>query len=150
MRRFQSAAERESEGRKKGYSGTLEADLWRSEAKIEALANPSNGATMTYRRGERGDIVAEEKDEVPRNKEDGLERWRKEMELMFLRGGDGDFDYAVVDQGEEYDDRGVEEREEEEKWFEEEEPSWAAALEAEEAGEMEEIDLNGQTGVLDY
>jgi hypothetical protein len=39
VRRFQSPAEREAEGRRKGFAGVLEADLWRAEARRdEALA----------------------------------------------------------------------------------------------------------------
>ena len=97
---------------------------------------------MRYRRDASGEIVAEEKDEVPQNKEDGMQRWRKEMELMFLRGDDGDFDYKIVDESEDFDDRGVQEREEEEKWFEKEEPSWIE--------EKKNDGLMGETGVQDY
>ncbi|KAI7081350.1 hypothetical protein KC356_g9170 [Hortaea werneckii] len=37
IRQFQTAEEREQEGRQRGYTGKLEADLIRSEAKLEAL-----------------------------------------------------------------------------------------------------------------
>lgn len=131
----------------------LEADLWRAEAKIESLANPDHAASVRYRRGENGEIVPEEKDEVPMSKDEGLEYWRKEMEMRFLRGGDTDFDYSVVDASEDYDDQGVEEREEEEKWFEEEEPTWID-VDADEVGELGTDDapksLTGQTGVQDF
>lgn len=126
----------------------LEADLWRAEAKVGALANPDQAALMRYRRDASGAIVAEEKDEVPMNKEEGIQRWRQEMELMFLRGDDVDFDYQGVDESEDYDDRGVQEREEEEKWFEEEEPRWVKAID-DEVGGAEGL-LTGQTGVQDY
>lgn len=119
----------------------LEADLWRAEAKVGALANPDHAASMRYRRDASGAIVAEEKDEVPMNKEEGIQRWRQEMELMFLRGDDADFNYKGVDESEEYDDRGVQEREEEERWFEQEEPSWVKAIDE---------GVTGQTGVQDY
>lgn len=66
---------------------------------------------------------------------------------MFLRGDDPDFDYKGVDESEEYDDRGVQEREEEERWFEKEEPSWVEESD-EHAGRAE--GLRGQTGVQDY
>lgn len=125
----------------------LEADLWRSEAKMDAFANPKRSAT--WRRDDRdtsGDIM-EEKDEVPENKDDGLQRWRKEMELMFLRGADPDFDYKEVDGSEEYDDRAVQEREAEERWFEMEEPSWVEGSK-QDVGRAE--GLTGQTGVQDY
>ena len=125
----------------------LEADLLRSEAKIDALSNPGHAALMRYRRDASGVIVAEERDEVPKNQEEGIQRWRKEMELMFLGGDDPDFDYKRVDESEDYDDRGVQEREEEERWFEREEPCWIVdsdqdAIKAE--------GLTGQTGFQDY
>ncbi|KAK4690144.1 hypothetical protein P7C71_g6580, partial [Lecanoromycetidae sp. Uapishka_2] len=143
-----SAAEREAEGRRKGYSGVLEADLWRSEAKIDALAHPDHAASMRYRRDDCGEIVAEEKDDVPINKEDGVRRWRREMEMRFLRGDDVDFDYKMVDDGEQYDDRAIEEREEEERYFENEEPAWATAEGLN--GSLDPEALTGQTGVQDY
>jgi len=146
VRRFQTPAEREAEGRSKGYSGVLEADLWRAEAKVEALANPQNFVAMSYRRGKDGEILAEEQDEVPANKGEGMRRWRKEMELRFLRGQDDDFDYSIVDQSEEYDDRGVEEREEEERWFAEEEPEWVAGEDGDKSNER----IEGETGIQDY
>ncbi|CAD6570173.1 MAG: hypothetical protein ASARMPRED_003529 [Alectoria sarmentosa] len=145
VRRFQTPIEREAEGRKKGYSGTLEADLWRSEAKIGALAKPNHAALIRYGRDTSGVIVAE--DEDPKNKEEGIQRWRKEMELMFLRGDDADFEYKGVDESEQYDDRGVQEREEEERWFEKENPSWVEERD-QDAGRAE--GLKGQTGVQDY
>ena len=138
IRRFQTPTEREAEGRKKGYSGTLEADLWRSEAKTQALAN--------NKRDEAGQIVAETEDEVPVSKEEGMERWRREVEMRFLKGEDGEFEYGAVDQSEEFDDRGIEEREEEEKWFEEEEPKWVGGPEEESTVKS----LQGQTGVQDF
>ena len=103
---------------------------------------------MRYRRDTSGEIVAEEKDEVPGSKEDGIQRWRKEMEMRFLRGDDEDFDYTNVDESEEYDNRSVEEREEEEQWFEDEEPAWTMADESNEAADAKT--LIGQTGVQDY
>jgi len=147
VRRFQSPTEREAEGRKKGYSGTLEADLWRSEAKVEALAHSTDTSSMTYLRGKNGEIIEEEKDEIPKDKEEGLNRWRKQIELIFLRGDDTDFDYSKVDGSEEYDDRAVEEREAEESWFEEQEPEWAIDEDTPSAFERKP---DGQTGVQDF
>ena len=147
MRRFQTPAEREEEGRKKGYSGVLEADLWRSEAKIEALTNTQDAGAMTYKRGPDGEILAEEGDEVPKTKEEGMQRWRKAMELRFLGGRDEDFEYSIIDEGEEFDDRGVEEREEEEKWFEEEEPQWVGDAQDD---RTQELHVEGETGVQDF
>src|ERR1700753_1907562 len=117
IRRFQTPAEREAEGRQKGYSGILEADLYRSEAKLDAIRHPDPNSMFTYRRGPDGEILAEDRDEVPANKEEGRARWRWEMEARFLRGGDDDFDYDVVDKNPEYDDRVLEEREGQAKDF---------------------------------
>lgn len=148
IRRFQTTAEREAEGRRKGYSGTLEADLLRSEAKLDALAHPDPDQTFSYRRGPNGEILAEEQDEVPTSKEEGYARWKWEMEMRFVRGGDGDFEYGKVDGSEDYDDRGVEEQEAEEKWFDEEE----AMFVTEEGGltRSKSRELRGETGVQDF
>lgn len=102
---------------------------------------------MTYRRGEGGEIIAEDKDEVPKDKEDGLARWRKQMELVFLKGDDQDFDYALVDQSEDYDDRRLEEREVEENWFGEEEPEW---ITDDKVFDPSKTLLTGQTGIQDF
>lgn len=156
VRRFQSASEREADGRSKGYSGVLEADLYRSEAKLAALAgnqdsdiasephSSSNPAVpfVSYIRGENGEVLPEEEDEVPKSKEEGLERWKFEMTLRFLRGEDQDFDYKAVDENDVLDP--IENQEKEEKWFDEEEPEWV--------GEEEEgtDTIGGETGIQDF
>jgi hypothetical protein len=162
IRRFQSAAEREADGKAKGYSGILEADLYRSEAKLAALAqethpspsssshptslNPSSSFPSTstseplipfvsYLRGPKGEIISEDGHEI-KSKEEGFERWKFEMTVRFLRGADEEFEYGDVDESEEYDE--LERRESEERWFDEEEPEW----DGEEGG--------GETGVQDF
>lgn len=134
IRRFQTPAQREAEGKAKGYSKTLEADLYRSEAKLAALAGkpldrPSNGAVaasedLTYVPGPDGEVLPEDPDEIPKDREEGLERWKEAMTLRFLQGKDGDFEYEAVDESEEWDV--VERQDAEEKWFEDEEPEWAS------------------------
>lgn len=141
VRRFQTTAEREAEGRAKGYSGVLEADLFRSEAKLDALAHPDPNSTFQYKRGPNGEILEEETDEIPTSKEEGLSRWRWEMEMRFLRGDDHDFDYATVDDSEEWDDRTQEERDRQDEYFSQEEPSWNL-----EAGRQ----VSGETGIQDF
>ncbi|OAX82793.1 hypothetical protein ACJ72_02848 [Emergomyces africanus] len=143
IRRFQTATEREEEGRAKGYSGVLEADLMRSEAKMEALAHPDPNATVTYTRGPNGEILAEDQDEIPETKEEGAERWHWEMELRFLRGADHEFDYNTVDQNEEYDDW----NEEQERYFDDEEPEFM--LDKDDEGHQKE-ELQGETGIQDF
>lgn len=150
----------------KGYAGVLEADLWRSEAKMEALrldsaaksarsaALPGSGLDEEDETGTRstsdwnGMIDDDEIYEGLANKEEGLRMWREEMEMRFLAGLDEDFDYDGVDAGQE--DDGSEEESEEEKWFNEEEASW---LEVGEGGENEnglKLALKGETGVQDF
>lgn len=155
---------------KKGYAGVLEADLWRSEAKMESLRRDSTtkpahstglsadelgkeditGPRRTSDQGKDGRINDDVIDEAPTNKEEGLQMWREEMEIRFLAGLDEDFKYDDVDAGQE-DDGSEEEREEEEKWFNEEEESW---LGEGERGEENEINLKsvlkGETGVQDF
>ena len=114
---------------------------------MDAISNPESAVSTSYSRDTSGNIVAEEKDEVPETKDEGMQRWRKEMELMFLGGADPDFDYAEVDRSEDYDDRVLQEREAEERWFEKEEPSWVEESEHD-AGRAGS--LTGQTGVQDY
>lgn len=141
IRRFQTPSEREAEGRKKGFSGTLQADMERAEAKVAALANPDPDAVISYRRGPCGEIVEEERDEVPETKEEGWERWRFAMEMRFVGGRDDDFEYEGVDGSEEWDDRGEEDR---------------VALEDYLAGEEERFlradggSPEGETGVQDF
>jgi len=152
VRRFQSAAEREAEGRSKGYSGVLEADLYRSEAKLAALAGHPPGEEsrsgtetvskhVTYIRGPDGQILPEDPDEIPKTKREGMERWISEMTVRFLNGQDEDFSYKDVDESDAWD--AIENREAEEQWFEEEEPQWADDASTAAAG-------HGETGVQDF
>jgi hypothetical protein len=121
----------------------LETDLWRSEAKIQALANPDPNSSFSYRRGPNGEILAEEQDEIPENKEEGEKRWHWEMEMRFLRGGDTDFDYKIVDECDEYDDW----NEEQERYFDEEIPEWL--VESDREGDTA-TKLQGETGIQDF
>lgn len=142
VRRFKSPAEREAEGKRKGFSGILEADILRGEAKMEALQHPDPESLFTYKRGPDGEILAEEKDEVPLDKADGLQQWILAMETRFIRGADDDFTYEEVDENEEYDDRTIEEQEAAEKYFDEEEPQFVE--------KTRNAELQGETGIQDF
>ncbi|EED17606.1 conserved hypothetical protein [Talaromyces stipitatus ATCC 10500] len=144
IRRFQTPAEREAEGRTKGFSGILQADIQRSEAKLDALAHPNPNAMLSYRRGSNGEIVAEDKDDIPANKEEGMQRWKWEMEMRFLKGADYDFDYKTVDENDEYDDW----NEEQERYFDEEEPEWI--FDKGQEGDVQKDKLIGETGIQDF
>lgn len=150
IRKFQSAAEREADGRKKGYSGILEADLYRSEAKLEALR--SNSAERAKQSSPMKHVAAgnsesdqpkseataglnSDLEEIPSTKEEAEELWKHHMTLRFLRGEDTEFDYQEVDEGVAWDD--IEAREAQEKWFNEESPD-------------EDGTIAGNTGIQDF
>lgn len=141
VRYFQSAEQREKEGRAKGYAGTLEANLLRSEAKLEALRHPDPNSPMVYTKAPDGSItgVEQDVDEPPRGKEAGWEQWKDVMSSRFVRGDDEDFDYATVDGNEDFGDRDEEERIKLDEY-----------LEGEEARFVGEGTPKGETGVQDY
>lgn len=143
IRRFQNASEREAEGQRKGFSGVMAADLWRAEAKKEALRQPHPHSLFTYGRGPNGEILEEDKDEKPMNKEEGKAWWVDEMTQRFLRGDDDDFDYKKVDANDRYNDP-EEERDIQDAWFE----SMGSDFDSD--GEGKEKVLTGETGVQDY
>ncbi|KAJ5512528.1 hypothetical protein N7463_002080 [Penicillium fimorum] len=143
IRRFQTAQEREAEGRAKGFSGVLETDLLRSEAKMEAISHPDPNAMMSYTRGPDGEILAEDRDEIPPNKEEGERLWRWEMGLRFMQGNDSDFDYTTVDQNEDYDDHS----DKQDQYFEDEEPEWVVDGTR---GDDARPNLQGETGIQDF
>jgi len=142
VRRFFTPADREIERRQKGYAGSLEADLLRSEAKLDEAQHPD--PDTTYARTETGEIVANVGDEEELSKEEAYERWYAAMEQRFLDGNDADFDYGAVDESEEYDDRRAEERDAEEEYFDREEPDFGPREGEVKAG------LEGETGVQDF
>jgi hypothetical protein len=107
---------------------------------MEALAHPDPNAMLSYRRGSDGEIIAEDKDDIPADKEEGERRWRWEMEMRFLKGADYDFEYHTVDDNDEYDDW----NEAQEHYFEEEDPEWLLD------GNQGASKLQGETGVQDF
>ncbi|KAL2183540.1 hypothetical protein L209DRAFT_694418 [Thermothelomyces heterothallicus CBS 203.75] len=127
IRRFQTPAEREAEGRAKGYARVLEGSLLRGEERLAKLREQT--------------LVP-----PPRTREEGRAQWEEYLRDRFIRGEDDDFDYSLVDDNEEYD---VFERvDREEAWFEDEEPQWATSDEEGEGGK-EKI-LQGETGIQDF
>ncbi|RPA83344.1 hypothetical protein BJ508DRAFT_71186 [Ascobolus immersus RN42] len=63
IRRFQTAKEREEEGRKKGWSGVLYADLERAEAKMEAVRREEAALERIRKEKEQEEDDGEEKHE---------------------------------------------------------------------------------------
>ena len=144
IRRFQTPAEREAEVRQKGYAGTLEADLLRSEAKLSEVQEPSDTGVV-YARTTRGEIISTAPEDEAISQAEATERWQEIMTERFLKGEDRDFDYRSVDENEEYDDRKAEERDFEDEWFDEEKPDSSPR-----EGETEKQILEGETGIQDF
>lgn len=142
IRRFQTARERETEGQRKGFSGQMSTDLWRAEAKKDALKHTDPKSLFVYSRGPQGQIVEEDKDEVPMTKEEGKAWWMDEMTQRFLSGADDDFDYKTVDGNDKYDDE--KERDIQDAYFDSMESDFDSD------GEGKEKVLTGETGIQDY
>ena len=102
---------------------------------------------FSYERGPDGEILAEEQDEIPADKEEGQRMWRWEMEMRFVRGGDPDFDYHTVDSSDEYDDHMIEELEAQERYFDEQEPEFVMD---DGVSTTKNAELQGETGIQDF
>lgn len=128
----------------------LEADLYRSEAKLAALAGSHNQEILEnsgsrapsyqvrYIRGPNDEILPEDPEDIPKSKEEGLKRWKDEMTMRFLSGEDTDFSYKEVDECDDWDT--IENLEAEDRWFDEEEPAWVG----------ENSFGDGDTGIQDF
>lgn len=140
VKRHQSAAEREAEGRAKGYGRTLEADLVRGETKLADLreAPLSSGSQAPCRTAMMTTGVEETWDLPAESKTHGLELWQAFLTNRFVKGQDEEFEYAAVDGNDEYD--GLASMEAEEQWFDDEEPARVDNV----------ARLEGETGVQDF
>ncbi|QIW94782.1 hypothetical protein AMS68_000300 [Peltaster fructicola] len=112
VRRFMTTEERETHGQDRSLASMLEANLTRSEAKIEALEHPDPDDPLVYVKTDDGTIVGIERDEAarPDNREDAWERWKDYITQKFLQGKDEDADYTAIDENEAYDDSAEEDR----------------------------------------
>lgn len=119
----------------------LEANLVRSEARLEALEHPDPNSPLVYTRAQDGSIIAQEQDadDRPLDKEDGWRKWMELLGLRFVRGDDADFDYATVDDNDEYDDRDEEGRRTLEMYLDGEEEQFVG-----------DGRPSGQTGIQDF
>jgi len=156
VRRFQSATEREVDGKAKGYSRILEADLLRGEAKLDKLRGSAPGKpAQPSDKTETSPITAapsawldtEAELPPPKSREEGRERWHRYLADRFIHGRDEDFDYSLVDGNEDYDTQARRERTD--AWIEDEEPSWAGP-DGEPVGGPPTGPLEGETGIQDY
>jgi coiled-coil protein DUF2052 len=152
IRQHQTPAEREADGKQKGYSRVLEGDLARGEARLADLAKkaeesaetPPGSATAI---GARANPAAVDLDLfAPEGKDEARARWRDFLADRFVYGQDEDFDYDVVDFDEAYDV--MERRDAEDAWFEEEDPEWVS--EPDEKSDQRRESRSGETGVQDF
>ncbi|GKT66635.1 coiled-coil domain-containing protein [Colletotrichum tofieldiae] len=139
IRKFQTTAEREAEGKAKGYSGVLESSLLRGEARLADLKSSADAESAPESTKE---FTTEADLSKTETKEEGLLRWQEFLTERFVRGHDEDFDYSLVDHNDEYDT--MERRDAEEAWFDEEDPNWAS--DADEQARAKQ----GETGVQDF
>ncbi|KAF2803269.1 uncharacterized protein BDZ99DRAFT_169906 [Mytilinidion resinicola] len=140
IRRFYTPAESAAADVAKGFADALEADLWRAEAKVEAVENPNPNHDFVYYRQTNGVIVSVDKGEEEMDREEAKEAWRFEMKWRFIRGEDDQFNYKTVDENVAYDDP-EEERELQDAYLD-------AADDDTEMGDN--VELTGETGIMDY
>ncbi|ROW10409.1 hypothetical protein VMCG_01742 [Cytospora schulzeri] len=158
VRRFQTPAEREAEGRSRGWGKVLESSLMRGEARLERVASsftgdapPRASSTSQARKTSLSEMTSEDMaaasssfavgagllDSKPETKEEGREAWEEFLRERFVMGADEEFDYGKVDGNEELDE--MEHRDREEEWFDEEDPEWADDSEGD--GDEDEEDV---------
>lgn len=151
----------------------LEGSLLRGEARLAQISPADDAQAGASTRPDPAlvsalRVTAAEADNVavlppPKDREEATERWQEFLRNRFIRGGDEEFEYGMVDGNEEYDV--LERREEEEAWFEDEDPNWASLAEGDdrdtpqeeegravgrEMGPEPERMLQGETGIQDY
>ncbi|KAK1849423.1 coiled-coil domain-containing protein [Colletotrichum chrysophilum] len=149
VRRFQTPAEREADGRAKNYSRVLEESLLRGEARLADL-NKSSAIGGDAEKIDCAKSFTTESDlSKTQNKQDGLDRWTEFLTERFVHGHDDDFDYTQVDNNDEYDD--MERRDAEDAWFDAEDPSWASDAEDDQNGRVSHgTQKRGETGIQDF
>lgn len=142
VRHWYTLAEREEERKERGFSGSFEADLERSEARLEAAQRGDLRVSGTDNEGKpRLEVKDEEQMEREADtREAAWKRWKHEMVLRFIMGKDDQFDYKIVDLIEDYDDIEEESRNQEEQYFGDEQPHWG----------VDGQSRIGETGVQDF
>ncbi|KAH0497465.1 hypothetical protein TgHK011_004765 [Trichoderma gracile] len=150
VKRFQTPAEREADGKAKGYGRTLEADLIRGETKLANLhqsAEQPNGPSSSSLDADNskavgdGGVGTNAWDAEAENKEHGMQLWHAYLEARFVEGMDEDFDYGQVDDNDQYDTMAIQDAED--AWFDNEEPSWADCA-------SQSPVRRGETGIQDF
>ncbi|KAH6973383.1 coiled-coil domain-containing protein-domain-containing protein [Ilyonectria sp. MPI-CAGE-AT-0026] len=148
VKRFQTPAEREAEGKAKGYGRTLEAALERGESKVSGLPT-SNGASEPVANGtDTTDATLDNSWTHPAtDREHGQQLWRDFLENRFVHGHDEEFDYSIIDNNDEFDS--MVRKDAEDAWYDDEEPSWVEDAAVSDVGNNA-AKRDGETGVQDY
>ncbi|KAI0435844.1 coiled-coil domain-containing protein-domain-containing protein [Xylaria telfairii] len=119
--------------------------------------NPAPDTKMSWEELEVLEAHDLEKRSAPQTAEEGRACWDEFLRLRFVAGRDDDFNYCAIDEDDEYD--ALERREQEDAWFDNEEPGWAGESEDEDnetgpEGEVKKMGverpLTGETGVQDF
>lgn len=144
MKRFQTASEREAEGKVKGYGRTLEADLQRGESKLSKLKeSDGSGRTPNGIENSEGDLEHPWEKQAT-DKAHGLRLWQAFLEERFVHGLDEDIDYRPIDGDEDLDT--MIRQDAQDAWFDDEEPSWVD----DEASGADQQPRRGETGIQDF
>ncbi|KAF7535199.1 hypothetical protein G7Z17_g13249 [Cylindrodendrum hubeiense] len=147
VKRFQTPAEREAEGKAKGYGRTLEAALERGESKVSDLPQ-SNGSSHSAANGTETPDASLDNSwaHEATDKEHAQQLWHDFLEDRFVHGQDEDFDYSAIDDNEDLDS--MIRKDAEDAWYDDEEPSW---VEDDATSDVEKDALKrGETGVQDF
>lgn len=112
----------------------LEVSFQRAEIRRESAKSPSDA--------ESGLIIEEDVDdlELPNEKFQALQLWKRIMAQRFVSGQDDQFDYTGVDSDEALDVDLTAIHDIHDEYFDKEEPQW----------EVHTSQLKGQTGVQDF
>ncbi|KAI1379058.1 coiled-coil domain-containing protein-domain-containing protein [Hypoxylon crocopeplum] len=131
-----------------------------SDAYIREYANgtdDSNGVSVSVGEG-GGEASIKGLPQKPETKDEGRERWIDFLRRRFVLGRDDDFEYRAVDENDDLDV--MERREQEDAWFDDEDPDWASDAVEDQGGgggdgggggkALGKKRLEGETGIQDF
>lgn len=122
----------------------------RGEAKLAQLAAGSSQSAEQHHQDGTGagplNIGLDTPTADPETKDEGRQRWDNYLRQRFITGDDDDFDYDPVDADDSLDV--LERREEEDAWFDDEEPKWS--IDDEDSNHRAQQKPEGETGIQDF
>lgn len=121
MRSWYSPSELNHERSAKGFSGSLSADLARSEARLDSHRD-SDGSPLPSTVDDAESLTDDTIDQSQaRTRLSDLDKWKSIMQRNFIAGRDKDFDYTLVDSNDLYDDSAEAEMDHQDCYFDQEE-----------------------------